>query len=168
MTPHRATRPLLRGLLAAATAIPLLAGRGGHAQDPPDAEAAVIETQAHQLFNTLMSPFCPGRLLSNCPSSAAEDLRNDIRAQLSEGATAEEITNALYAAYGDEVRAMPEASGFGLLAWVMPGAFFVVVGLVLLLWIRAATRRPVTVAEPDAELDAESAALIEEELTRVD
>jgi cytochrome c-type biogenesis protein CcmH/NrfF len=170
MKPHPASRTLsstlARGLLATCIALFLVWGRG-HAQDPPDRQAT-IETQASQLFNSLMSPFCPGRLLANCSSSAAEKLRNDIRTQLSEGATVEEITKALYGTYGDEIRAVPEASGFGLFAWVVPAAFFVVVALLLLLWIRSATRRPITAAEPDTELDAESAALIEEELTKVD
>ncbi len=138
------------------------------AQDTASQDAAAVETKASQIFNTVMSPFCPGRLLANCPSTAAHDLQDEIRKQLHEGTSVEDITAALYARYGDEIRSAPEATGFGLLAWTIPGVFFLVVGIALMVWIRKTTRGGEIVVEPTVRLDAESAKLLEEEMSRVE
>ncbi len=161
------TGKIVRGMLAASAALAISSG-SVIAQETAGQEAAAIETNASHIFSTLMSPFCPGRLIANCPSSAAAELREKIRGQLAQGATVEEITNDLYATYGDGIRSMPEATGFGLLAWAAPGAFFVVAGVFLALWIRSTARKSAPPAGTDAEeLDAESAALLEEELAKV-
>jgi cytochrome c-type biogenesis protein CcmH/NrfF len=138
------------------------------AQEPTGQDATTIETKAGHIFNTVMSPFCPGRLIANCPSSAAADLQEEIRSQLAAGVTVDDIKNALYDRYGDEIRSVPEARGFGLLAWVMPGAFFVVVGLLVTVWIRSTARVGAINALGDtAGLDAESEAILAEELSKV-
>ncbi len=161
------TGRIVRGVLAASTALAISSG-SVIAQETADQEAAAIETNASHIFNTVMSPFCPGRLIANCPSPAAAELQKKIRGQLAQGATSEEITSDLYATYGDEIRSMPEAKGFGLLAWTVPGAFFVVVGVFLAVWIRSTARKGALPAGTDTEeLDAESAALLEEELEKV-
>jgi cytochrome c-type biogenesis protein CcmH/NrfF len=157
----------MRGLRVAFLAMVIAVGQAT-AQGPSEQDAAVIETQASQIFNTVMSPFCPGRLIANCPSSAAADLQEEIRGRLAAGATVDEIKNALYDTYGDEIRSAPEARGFGLLAWVIPGAFFVVVGVLVTLWIRSTARAGAVDAVSDArELDAESEAMLAEELSKV-
>jgi cytochrome c-type biogenesis protein CcmH/NrfF len=80
----------------------------------------------------------------------------------------DDIKNALYERYGDEIRSAPEARGFGLLAWVMPGVFFAVVGLLITVWIRSTARRGAVHAAGDsAGLDAESEAILAEELSKV-
>lgn len=133
------------------------------AQDP-----TALETQARQIFNTVMSPFCPGRLIATCPSSAAGDLQEEIRGQLAAGATVDDIKAALYERYGEEIRSVPEARGFGLLAWVVPGVFFLVVGTILVVWIRSKARTNAAGgAEAVAELDAEEESLLAEELSKV-
>jgi cytochrome c-type biogenesis protein CcmH len=161
------TGKIVRGILAASAALVIISG-SVVAQETADQEAAAIETNASHIFNTVMSPFCPGRLIANCPSPSAAELREKIRGQLAQGATIEEITSDLYATYGDEIRSVPEAKGFGLLAWTAPGAFFVIVGVFLVLWIRSTARKGAPPAGTDTkELDAESAALLEEEMAKV-
>ena len=161
------TGKIVRGMLAASAALAISSG-SVIAQETADQEAAAVETNASHIFSTVMSPFCPGRLIANCPSPAAAELREEIRGQLAQGATVEEITNELYATYGDEIRSMPEAKGFGLLAWAAPGAFFVVAGVFLALWMRSTARKGAPPAGTGTEeLDAESAALLEEELAKV-
>jgi cytochrome c-type biogenesis protein CcmH/NrfF len=91
-----------------------------------------VFTDAQAIYNSVMSPFCPGRLLSNCPSPQAEELRVWIREQLAAGATREEVVDVLYATYGDAARGAPLARGLGLLAWLAPGAAILVGALLLL------------------------------------
>jgi cytochrome c-type biogenesis protein CcmH len=89
------------------------------------------EPVAQSIFTTVMSPYCPGKLLSDCPSAKASELKHLIRDELAQGKSKEEVLLKLQDEYGAEtLRAVPEASGFGLLAWLAP-ILFLVGGLVL-------------------------------------
>jgi hypothetical protein len=50
-----------------------------------------IEVEARALFTSIMSPYCPGSLLNECPSSQAAELREEIRGRLQAGDTREQI-----------------------------------------------------------------------------
>lgn len=141
----------------------------GLAQSEADIEAARIEGEASRIFNTVMSPFCPGLLLVNCPSSNAEALRDEMRRKLANGITADAIMDEFFATYGDAYRAVPEAKGFGLTAWFAPLAFLVAGGLWLAIWLaRNAHRRPDAAgSEEEVDLDPALQRRLEEELTHV-
>lgn len=117
-----------------------------------------VEQEASKLFNKVMSPFCPGRTIANCPSPQAVELQVSIKEKLSQGESPEQIEAELYATFGDDIRAIPQARGFNLLAWVVPGLFFLVGLFVLSRWLpgwRAAraSAGPATVASVEPELD---------------
>ena len=104
-------------------------------------------TQEQQLVfeevqGNILSPYCPGRLLKDCPSSAARDLKLNIKKQILTGRTSEEILDALLEEYGDEMRAAPKAQGIGLLAWVVPGLFLILGLGIILTWIIQQTKKP--------------------------
>lgn len=139
---------------------------------PPSSLVAQIDEQlnrdAREIFETVLSPYCPGRTISNCPSPQADELRDNIRLQLAGGESPEEVKENLYTVFGDELRTIPRASGFGLLAWVVPGVAFVLGAWAIMVWIhrtktlREAQIRPETVPldpETDARLAAELAEL---------
>lgn len=90
------------------------------------AEVAIdeVERQARELFTTIMSPYCPGSLLNQCPSSQAAVLRDDIRQRLREGATPEQIQTELIATYGEDILASPPFTGVGVLSWLGAVAIF--------------------------------------------
>jgi cytochrome c-type biogenesis protein CcmH/NrfF len=56
-----------------------------------------VERQAEALSRSLMSPFCPGRTLSACPSPNAQAWREDIRKWVRDGVPATEIRDRLTA-----------------------------------------------------------------------
>ncbi|MET0412023.1 MAG: cytochrome c-type biogenesis protein CcmH [Polyangiaceae bacterium] len=56
-----------------------------------------VERQAEALSRSMMSPFCPGRTLSACPSPNALAWRDDIRKWVREGVPANEIRDRLTA-----------------------------------------------------------------------
>ena len=120
--------------------------------------------EADSIAAEIMSPFCPGRLLRDCPSSAASDLRKDIEVRLDKGESPDKITESLYAMYGDEVRAAPKPQGFGLIAWVAPG-FVLLLGVVAI-WAFVSIRAKTAMAtelelSPTAvELDSKSKARV--------
>ncbi len=156
---------LLVGAAAGADAAPGPAQRAARAAPAQDTVAprfpVGVETAASRLFNSTMSPFCPGLLLANCPSPQAGVLRDTIRAWIAAGVPADSIRAVLLALYGEEVRATPPARGFGLLAWLVPGAVLAVGAVGVGWWLRRATRRT---PPPDAT----AAALAPEEQARVE
>ena len=91
---------------------------------PADSVDVRIGVQARQLFNTLMSPYCPGSLLSACPSSQAAVLRDSVRARLQRGQSPDEIRQALVAIYGNEILASPPFQGLGTVTWLGVAVIF--------------------------------------------
>jgi cytochrome c-type biogenesis protein CcmH len=131
------------------------------------AQDQAVDTKANELYDEVMSPFCPGRTLANCPSPQAAQLREQIRQQLTAGSTDEQIKAELYEAYGEVVLGAPRKEGFGLLAYVLP-AFFIVAGaLVLVAWITSMKRTPATRAVVVDDLDSQSQARLESELSQL-
>jgi cytochrome c-type biogenesis protein CcmH len=131
------------GSLAAVAQTPV----GPRAWTPaPSAQVGDV-TRAQQLFNTLMSPFCPGLTLANCPSIHAETLRTSVRRRLEAGEHPDSITESLVAAFGERVRGAPRKSGFGLALWALPAVLLVGGGAALSWWIR---RRGVVTAPAQA------------------
>jgi cytochrome c-type biogenesis protein CcmH/NrfF len=67
------------------------------------------------------------------------------------------VKEELYAVYGEELRTVPRATGFGLLAWIVPGLAFVVGGWVILTWVRRTrTLQSATSGSESIRLDAEA------------
>ncbi|MBA2312273.1 MAG: cytochrome c-type biogenesis protein CcmH [Actinobacteria bacterium] len=76
---------------------------------------------AIDISNQIMSPFCDGVTLHDCPSQEALDLRAKIQRWASAGWSRERIYERLEAEFGAGIRAAPPARGAGTLAWVLPG-----------------------------------------------
>lgn len=95
-----------------------------------------VEPDAAEIFDRVMSPYCPGRTLATCGSSAAEELRQDIKRDLRRGLAPAEIESALYRKFGNSIRGVPEMRGVGLIAWLGPAALFSATGVWLVLWLR--------------------------------
>lgn len=89
------------------------------AQDPEDVAARVSQE--------IMSPFCDGVTLHDCPSQAADELRARITTMARSGMTQEQIISTLEEEYGDRIRATPRSP----LAWIVP-ALAVIAGLAAL------------------------------------
>jgi cytochrome c-type biogenesis protein CcmH/NrfF len=143
----------LAGVLALALAAP-----GAAAEDP--------EGWAYQLANKVMSPFCPGRTLADCPSSKADSLRMWIIVQEASGRSKDEVENELYERYGDIMRAAPRAEGLGLAAYIAPVLFFALGGVVVIGFLRFQKRTPAAVprAPVEAPADPELERIIDDEL----
>lgn len=119
------------------------------------AQSRDAASQAQTIYTTVMSPFCPGLLLADCPSPAAFELRADIRRRLDAGETADDIERELYRTYGDAIRAVPPPRGWGAVLWIAPAIAFAL-SLAGLFWFLADAQRieqePAPPA-PDAAMD---------------
>ena len=104
---------------------------------PAAADApAPDESWAYDLAHELMSPYCPGRSLAECPSPQADQLRLWIIGQARAGRTREQVETELAANFGDQIRQAPRAEGIGLVAYAVPAGFVVVGAALLAVFLR--------------------------------
>lgn len=134
------------------------------------AQAPSPKQQASDLSHQLMSPFCPGKLLSDCTSPNAGVLREEMAKRIAAGETAEAVKADLIRQYGAEILGAPEAEGIGLLAWVLP-ALLGVASAAAIAWkivhaARETRDRQVPVAAAGA--DAATLAQLDDELRDLD
>jgi len=109
------------------------------AENPNLAPKVIEETD--YIMGTLMSPYCPGRLLKDCPSGQAFQLKEKISTRLQSGETSEAVVADLINTFGDEIRAAPEVKGFGIVAWFAPGLFLLIGAALILVWLKSRTQQ---------------------------
>ncbi|MEM7111673.1 MAG: cytochrome c-type biogenesis protein [Chloroflexota bacterium] len=97
------------------------------AVSPAAAQQPVTDDQVNEVARGLYCPVCESVPLDVCPTQACIDWRNQIRDQLAEGQTQEEIHTYFATRFGDGVLAEPPRSGVNLILWLFP-VFAVVVG----------------------------------------
>ena len=150
----------LASLSAASALVALLvfcAGAGALAQGVSDTE---LSRQSHRIAQDVMSPFCPGRTLADCPSPDAHAVREQIRDLLAAGVAESQVRARLEQTYGDAVVGVPRSA----LGWLLP-ALLLLAGaglLVAVLWRLSAAGSG---SASDAPADGASRAL-EAELER--
>jgi len=137
----------------------------------PSEGRAEPEGWAYDVAAELMSPFCPGRTLADCPSDSAKSLVLWIVVQEAAGRTRADVEEELFARYGEVLRPAPRAEGIGLTAYVIPAVTFAgggaLVGWFLLRQTRG--RRAVATAnaaDPAPAHDPELERVVDEELAR--
>ena len=137
----RATVALLIVLASAAAA---------RAENPEDVAARVSQE--------IMSPFCDGVTLHDCPSGAADELRGRIVRMARSGMSEQEIIAVLEDEYGDRIAAAPQTP----ISWIVPG-IAALAGLTLaVILARRWTQRP---ARESREVSDEDRARVGAELT---
>jgi cytochrome c-type biogenesis protein CcmH/NrfF len=133
------------------------------------APALAEEAWSPDLWHDVMSPYCPGRTLADCPSPQAQELRAWIADQEAQGRSRAEVEEQIYRLYGDVILSAPRAEGWGLTAYLVPVGAFVLGGLVLVLFLRrqgaASESSPAAGGEAPA-VDAELERIVDEELRR--
>jgi len=108
----------------------------------PSFSSAEDQTWGYALAHELMSPYCPGRTLAACTSDQAAELRQWILLQEAAGASQEEVMGVLEQRFGDVIRSSPEAEGWGLAAWLLPGAVLLVGALAVVGVLRRMVAKP--------------------------
>jgi cytochrome c-type biogenesis protein CcmH len=157
------TRPRLLPLLALcalAALAPAPAGAQENDSSPgiaaPAAQGGSAEprTDLADIEDEVMCPIC-GTALGLSQAPQADRQREFIRELIAEGRTKEEIKDSLVAEYGDEVLAVPEAEGFDLAAWLVPGGAIALAGIAIVIGVRRWRRKPAP-AVPEGLSSADS------------
>ncbi|HSA92913.1 MAG TPA: cytochrome c-type biogenesis protein CcmH [Terriglobales bacterium] len=90
-----------------------------------------------QLGNSLMCTCGCRQILLQCNHvgcSASDRMTKELQAALTRGDSDDLVRQAFVQKYGETVLAAPEAKGFNLIAWIMPGVTFLV-GTLLVVWV---------------------------------
>lgn len=124
--------------------------------------------RAEDISNLTMSPFCPGRTLSSCPSPSAAEWRSDIRRWTEEGLSTEEIRARLEQRVpGEDLSGAPNSPG----GWVLPIALGIASAWLLVAILRRLRRQsdPPAAEAKDAESNtAEADRRLDSEMERLD
>lgn len=96
---------------------------------------------ASELSGELMSPYCPGRTISHCPSPSARELRIEIESWSEAGQGREEIIGKLEERYGSGIYASPK-SGAGSWLKYGPALILVLFSIILFLGLRSLRVKP--------------------------
>jgi cytochrome c-type biogenesis protein CcmH len=88
------------------------------AQDAgPDAPT---DNDVNRIAKQLYCPVCPNTPLDVCETKACQDWRAQIRDQLAQGWSDQQIIDYFVAQYGERVLAEPRRKGFTSLVWLLP------------------------------------------------
>lgn len=133
----------------------------------PTVASAAPEDVANAVAQEVMSPYCPGVTLHDCPSSSAQEMRSEIAAWAEDGMTKDAILARLEDEFGPSIRALPSAGGSGLLAWLLPGLALVAGAALAIVLARRWAKRPPAPVAPGVAVPAEAGARLSAELDQL-
>jgi cytochrome c-type biogenesis protein CcmH len=124
------------------------------AKDAPDvAGDPVLEARVMSLGAELRCLVCQNQTIADSHAELAVDLRNQIRTQLQQGKSEDQIRDYMTARYGDFVLYKPPLKPTTALLWVGPPVLLLGALLGLFLMLRARQRARPEDFEPDAPDD---------------
>jgi cytochrome c-type biogenesis protein CcmH len=122
----------------------------------------VLEKRMIGLAENLRCLVCQNESLASSHAELAEDLRREVREQMSQGKNDQEIMDYLVARYGDFVLYKPPVKSYTMLLWFGPFALLLVGAGVLLFQLRK-RRQTVQESELTPEAQQRAASLLNEE-----
>jgi cytochrome c-type biogenesis protein CcmH len=139
---------LVAAVLVAVAALAATA-LGGRTEPP------TTEQQADDIASSLHCPVCKDLSAADSPAPLARQMRQQIRQQLSAGATPEQIRQGFVAAYGPTVLMSPPNHGWGRAAHLAPLVLLAVAALVGGGTVRRGLRSQATtgLTDPDPGVD---------------
>lgn len=155
--------PVLLAVMAGIYSVGIVYAQDGQPGYPTDDDV-------NRVAKKLYCPVCPNTPLDVCETKACQDWRAQIRDQLSQGWTEQEIIEYFVAQYGERVLAEPQRKGFTSLVWFLP-LTAVLIGAGVVYEILRSWRRQKTAATavPSApEIPRELLEKIEREIRELD
>ena len=134
-----------------------------HAGEAKDMAAdPVLEKRMIGLAENLRCLVCQNESLASSHAELAEDLRREVREQMSKGKNDQEIIDYLVARYGDFVLYKPPVKSYTVLLWFGPFALLLIGAGVLIYQLRK-RRQLVQESELTPEAQQRAASLLNEE-----
>lgn len=151
----------------------LVAAAVAEAQDGGPTPIPVSDNDVNRVAKQLYCPVCPNTPLDVCETQACQDWRAQIKDQLGQGWSDEQVITYFVAQYGGRVLAEPKRSGFTSFVWILPvvavGIGLIVLAQLLRQWRRQ--RAAPAVAQPPvaaaADISPEVLERLEKELREI-
>jgi cytochrome c-type biogenesis protein CcmH len=109
----------------------LVSGTAFAGEAKPLAEDPALEARLKAMSQELRCLVCQNQTLADSDAPLAEDLRREIRTQMREGKSDQEVIDYLVARYGDFVRYRPPVNSHTALLWFGPFLLLLIGGFVL-------------------------------------
>ncbi len=123
----------------------------------PLAEDEVVEQRLIKIAEEMRCLVCQNESLAGSRADLAEDLRREIRAQIRQGKTDQEVMEFMVTRYGDFVRYRPPVKPTTWLLWFGPFLFLVcAVGLLAWFLRQRSLQGPDTPLSPEQKQKAEA------------
>jgi len=123
------------------------------------AEDPVLEQRMVKLAENLRCLVCQNESLASSRSELANDLRQEVREQMQQGKTDQQIIDYLVARYGDFVLFDPPMKRYTILLWYGPFALLLI-GLAGLIWQLRKRKTKISEAQLSPEDEQAAAALL--------
>jgi cytochrome c-type biogenesis protein CcmH len=152
---------LAAGLVVLCALVVIVQRAAAQTPDPSD--------QVHAIARQLNCPTCAGRNLADCPTDTCMQWKQEIRTQLQQGKTSQEVIDYFQSRFGPSVLQEPPKQGALLVVWVLPLAGLVILVVGALIVLRR-IGKPGTAthgaanAAPAEQIDEVYAARLEEEV----
>jgi cytochrome c-type biogenesis protein CcmH len=124
------------------------------------AQGNVTQDDVNAVAKQLFCPVCENEPLDQCGTKACQDWRAEIRLQLEQGATEQDIKDNFQRRYGDRVLAEPPREGANWILWLLPVAFFLFGGIWFARYLRQIQSEKVQPAPVNSALSGSSATVI--------
>jgi cytochrome c-type biogenesis protein CcmH/NrfF len=105
-----------------------------------------VAQRAQRIEGQVWSPYCPGKLLIDCTTTQAGQLRDRITREIRRGRSDTQVLRGIREDFGNGALARPPSGGAGVLIWLVPFMVFAL-GATLVVWL-VRKRRPEPVAPP--------------------
>ena len=132
----------------------------GQVQVPDAAKDPAVERRLKGLAEELRCLVCQNQTIADSNAGLAVDLRNQIRTQIGQGRSDEQIRDFMVERYGEFVLYKPPFQAATALLWIGPFALLAVGAGVFLLLVRRQRKGP---SAPISTSNAQLAALLEQE-----
>lgn len=134
----------------------------------PAAAQDITDDQVNEVARKLYCPVCENIPLDVCPTQACAEWRAEIRTQLANGATEQDVINDFVARYGEQVVGTPldpMLRALSLLTpWLIGLVAIVAAGYILVRWRGGQPQRVVASVDASAKDDDYYRARIEQDL----
>jgi cytochrome c-type biogenesis protein CcmH len=128
---------------SAALLAALLFAAAGHALDEDAGfDDPVLDARYRALIREVRCPKCQNESIADSKAPVAADLRREIREQIANGATDEQVTEFLLARYGDFVLYRPRVNPTTWALWGGPFVFLAIGSLVFWRVLRVRRTQP--------------------------
>jgi cytochrome c-type biogenesis protein CcmH len=115
----------------------------------PAADDPVLEARMQRIAVELRCLVCQNQTIADSHAGLAEDLRRDIREQLTRGSTDEQVVQYMTDRYGDFIRYRPPVKATTIVLWAGPGVLLFAGLVILALVLRRRSRLGAERFEPD-------------------